>query len=241
MKKQVYSIIGIVVVAVAAGVGIILLTSFSAPREDVENLSNKQTIELPSPSTESEVSVEEAIFSRTSVRSFADAPLNQREVGQLLWSAAGKTVDGVTGATRAYPSAGGIYPLETYLVAGEVENLAPGVYRYDWANHELIKIVSGDQRGDLTRAALGQRIIADAPATLVLTGDTARTGRRYGSRGEDRYVPMEAGGAGQNIHLQAETLNLGTVIIGAFDDNQVQSALGGIDELPLYIMPVGHK
>ncbi len=208
---------------------------------EITELEAEDIIELPEPRRRSDVSVEEAIYSRRSTRSYADRPLTLPETAQVLWAAVGRTVNGVTGATRAYPSAGGIYPLTVYLVAGEVEGLEPGVYRYDWQRHGLQPVAGGDRRAALARAALGQGAIQRAPASLVFTGDFARTRRRYGSRGEERYVPMDMGGAGQNVHLQAEALELATVVIGAFNDSGVREVIAGAEGEPLYIMPLGGK
>lgn len=194
---------------------------------------------LPTPKHKGEVSVEEAIFNRRSIRRYKDEPLTLEEVSQLLWAAGGKTIDGVTGATRAYPSAGGIYPLEIYLIAGDVEGLASGIYHYKWRDHSVDLTEDGDVRKELTEAALGQGMVARAPMSLIFTAVYKRTSARYGQRGEARYVPMDMGGAGQNVHLQAEALGLGTVIIGAFNDQAVKKVLGIQDEEPLYIMPVG--
>ena len=97
----------------------------------------------------------------------------------------------------------------------------------------------GDLRGVLSKSALGQRMVDDAPISLIFTAVSARTERRYGRRGITRYLGMDVGGAGQNVHLQAEALGLGTVIIGAFGDEAVKKALGVTGEEPLYIMPVG--
>lgn len=202
---------------------------------------SKNTVSLPPPKHSGKVSVEEAIFKRRSIRSYKNEPLTLQEVSQLLWAAGGKTIDAVTGATRAYPSAGGIYPLEIYLVAGEVEGLAQGIYHYNWQAHTIKRIVEGDRRQQLMRATLRQRAIADAPASIVITAVYSKTISKYGKRGEVRYVHMDTGGAGQNIYLQAEALGLGTVIIGAFQDKVVKEILGVKGEEPLYIMPVGKK
>jgi len=202
-------------------------------------IAGGKKISLPSPKHKGNISVEEAIFKRRSIRHYKDGPLTLEEVSQLLWAAGGKTIDGITGATRAYPSAGGIYPLEIYLVAGDVEGLADGIYHYKWREHTIKLVKEGDLRRELMRAALGQRMVANAPVSLVFTAVYSRTTRRYGKRGEIRYVPMDMGGAGQNVHLQAEALGLGTVIIGSFRDGAVKEILGVENEEPLYIMPVG--
>jgi SagB-type dehydrogenase family enzyme len=208
-------------------------------RSPPEITGGGKSIRLPSPRYKSKVSLEEAIFKRRSIRRYKDEPLTLEEVSQLLWAAGGKTIDGLTGATRAYPSAGGIYPLEIYLVAGNVKGLTGGIYRYRWQDHTITLVKEGDFRKQLMLAALGQRMVANAPINLVFTAVFSRTTRRYGKRGEVRYVPMDVGGAGQNVHLQGEALGLGTVIIGAFIDVAVKKVLGVKDEVPLYIMPVG--
>ncbi|MGB2601695.1 MAG: SagB/ThcOx family dehydrogenase [Candidatus Omnitrophota bacterium] len=199
-----------------------------------------ETIELPDPKHEGSMSVEEAIYKRRSIRNFSDEALTLQEVSQLLWAAGGRTVDGMTGPTRAYPSAGAIYPLEVYLVAGNVVGLNDGVYRYEWRKHQLKLIKKGDLREQLYKAALSQRMVEVAPATIVITAQHAKTARRYGQRGVTRYVSMDTGHLGQNIHLQAESMGLGTVMIGAFIDKDVAKVLGTEEEMPVYMMPVGY-
>jgi len=199
-----------------------------------------KTIKLPAPQIKGRVSVEEAIFKRRSVRRYKKAPISLKEASQLLWAAGGKTIDGITGATRSYPSAGGIYPIEIYLVAGNIMGLENGIYHYDWADHTLTPIKTGNYRKELMKAAWGQLMVETAPASIVFTAIYEKTTDRYYDRG-NRYVPMDVGGAGQNVHIQCESLGLGTVIIGALNDKAVKKLLGRDKETPLYIMPVGKK
>jgi len=203
-----------------------------------ETAPQGETIQLPPPRHRGELSVEEAIFKRRSIRGFTDEPLTLEEVSQLLWAAGGKTIDGITGATRAFPSAGGLYPFEIYLVAGNVEGLPDGVYRFGWREHTISLVKEGDFRAELMVASLRQGFVAQAPVSIVWVGNFARIRMAYGARGIDRYISMDVGGAGQNVHLQAEALDLGTVIVGAFHDAMVQEILG-TTLTPLYIMPVG--
>jgi SagB-type dehydrogenase family enzyme len=193
-------------------------------------------VTLPAPRMESGTSVEEALRTRRSVRSYRQEPLTLAEIGQILWAA-----QGITGAggLRTVPSAGALYTLEILVAAGEVTDLDPGVYRYHPAGHALTRIQEGDVRRDLARAALGQPTVEEAPAVLVITAFPNRTTGKYGERGI-RYIHMEAGHCAQNVYLQATSLGLGTVAIGAFDDRQVTDTLG-LDEgeEPLYLMPVG--
>jgi len=128
-----------------------------------------------------------------------------------------------------------------YLVAGHVDSLAGGVYRYLPQGHRLQGVVMGDVRAALAIAARGQRWIADAPALVVIAAQPARTAARYGARAE-AYVAMEAGAAAQNLLLQAAALGLGGTLVGAFDDAAVRRSLALAEtEQPLVIVPVGHK
>ncbi len=182
------------------------------------------------------MSVEEAIAKRRSIREFTTQPLTLEQVSQLLWSAQGLTSpDGL----RAAPSAGATYPLETYLVVGRVVGLSPGVYRYLAAQHALEKHLDGDKRSELAIACLSQSWVREAPVSIVLSAVFERTTKRYGKRGV-QYVHMEVGHVAQNVYLQATALKLGTVIVGAFEDERVSRCLGlPQSEVPLAVLPVG--
>jgi SagB-type dehydrogenase family enzyme len=189
-------------------------------------------VRLSKPNSKGSVSIEEVLHRRRSVRDYKRISLSLEEVSQLLWAGSGKNL-----YRRTSPSAGATYPLEIYLVAGEVEGLESGVYHYSITKHSLEKTKEQDVRRGLCRAALEQRMIERAPISMIIAADYARTTGHYGQRGM-RYVHMEAGHVGQNVSLQAVALNMGTVMIGAFDDKQVKEILE-IEEEPLYIIPVG--
>ena len=195
-------------------------------------------IALPAPALRGKISVEQALAGRRSVREYREEPLSLEEVSQLLWAAQG--VNGPRGR-RTAPSAGALYPLEVYLLAGLVEGLPAGVYRYDPEGHTLAPVLQGDRRAELGRAALDQMWLGSAPAVVVITAVFARTTSKYGRRGI-QYVHMDVGCAAQNVYLQVEALGLGTVFVGAFYEARVRRALGIPDhEIPLAIMPVGRQ
>jgi len=201
--------------------------------------SNPQlVIKLPSPQLKGKMSLEEAIASRRSVRRYRSEPLTPSQLSQILWSA-----QGITGAgrLRAAPSAGATYPLEIFAFIGKqaIEGLQAGIYHYDVDSHSLVLHQPGDLRKELARAALDEGFIANAPLDIVICALYPRTSYRYGRRGE-RYVHMEVGHVGENIHLQAVALGLATVEVGAFDDEEVREVLGVEEQIkPLYIMPIG--
>lgn len=193
-------------------------------------------INLPDPRLEDGASLNEALAARRSIRRFTTAPLPLHTVSQLLWAAQGVThPDGL----RTAPSAGALYPLELHLLAGAVQGLEAGIYRYHPTDHRLQRTVSGELRTELADAALGQDWIRQAPAALVIAGVYERTSRKYGARAQ-RYVHIETGHVAQNILLQAVGLGLGGTAVGAFDDSALQRLLRlPEDEQPLLVIPLG--
>ena len=224
-----------VIVVVFSFVNVTLLNAAGGERMADE----KEKVILPKPRYKSNISVEEAISKRRSVRSYLDKSLELEEISQLLWAAQGITDD--KKKFRAAPSAGALFPLEVFLVIGNVSLLEDGIYRYDPFNHEITKLKEGDYRNDLSLAALGQSCVKNSAISIVFAGVYDRITRKYGERGI-RYTYMEAGHAAQNVYLQAEALGLGTVVVGAFIDDKVKDVIGmKEEETPLYILPVGKK
>ncbi len=196
-----------------------------------------ESFQLHEPSLKGTISIEECLKRRRSVRNYRDEPLTLDEVSQLLWAAQG--ISDKKRGFRTAPSAGALYPLEVYIVVGSVENLPPGVYKYIPDKHELLKIFQGDMRDELCNAALGQTFVRKGALVVVFAAVYERTTRKYGQRGI-RYVHIEVGHSAQNLYLQAVSLGLGTVAVGAFYDDKVRQILDMPDfEVPLYIMPVG--
>lgn len=208
----------------------------------------RQTIvKLPPFQLKGKVSLEETIVRRRSVRRYRREPLDLFQLSQILWSA-----QGITGSrgSRAAPSAGATYPLEIFVVVGKQsiiaketerapEELQAGIYHYEPDSHSLSLGKAVDLRPDLARVTLNQEFIVDAPLAIVICALYHRTSYRYGRRGE-RYVHMEVGHVGENIHLQAVALGLATVEVGAFRDEEVREVLGLEEQIkPLYVMPVG--
>lgn len=190
---------------------------------------------LPQPGIDQGIPLERVIFERYSLRRFSNKSLALHQISNLLWAAGGKSR-----RRRTIPSAGATYPLEFYLITGEncVETLEGGIYLYEWEQHALKLKKGGDFRKELAVASLGQEFIIQAPASILISAKYERTTSHYGHRGI-RYVHMEAGHACQNIHLEAGSLGLGTVVVGAFDDEELK-AIVGIEEAPLALMPVGY-
>jgi SagB-type dehydrogenase family enzyme len=195
-------------------------------------LHSQYFINLPSPAQKGKMSLEETLKNRKSVRNFSATPLTKEELSQLLWAAQGTTRNW---GARTAPSAGALFPLEVYVVLKE------GVFHYSSREHRLARSLEQDVRNQLAYAALGQDCVQKAPAIFVIAAVYERTARKYGNRAE-RYVKMEAGHAGQNLLLQAVSLGLEAVPIGAFQDEKVKQVLNlPSNHEPLYLIPVGKK
>jgi SagB-type dehydrogenase family enzyme len=189
-------------------------------------------IELPAPRTEGDLSLEQALLERRSVRGFTAEELTLQELSQLLWAAQGVTA---SWGGRTAPSAGALYPLEVYAATPE------GLYHYLPKGHRAEIVSTSDLRAALSAAAGGQEAVADAPAVFAITAVPARTEAKYGERAE-RYVQLEAGHVAQNVLLEAVALGLGGVPIGAFSDDEVARVLRlPSGEGPLYLVAVGHS
>ncbi|PIU41320.1 MAG: nitroreductase [Candidatus Omnitrophica bacterium CG07_land_8_20_14_0_80_42_15] len=190
-------------------------------------------IELPKPKLKGEMSVEEAIAKRRSKRKFTSYELSMEEISQLLW--AGQGITDSAKKLRAIPSAGALYPLEIYIVKKD------GFYHYIPQGHKLELLKSEDLRGGLTGATWGQNFISEAPISIVICAVRSRVTSKYGLRG-GRYVDVEVGHAAENIHLEAVSLGLSSVPVGAYSDESVSRLLElPPDHEPIYIIPVGRE
>jgi SagB-type dehydrogenase family enzyme len=198
-------------------------------------------ISLPTPALTGNLSVEAAIKNRRSVRQYSNQSVTLANVSQILWAAQGIT--DTQNNLRAAPSAGQVYPLEVYVIAGpNVSGLQEGVYHYVPSNNTLEMYMNGDLRSDLAGIANGQPWVKQAQLDILITGDYQKMIDKYPDKAlSTRFVDLEAGHAGENIYLQAEALGLATVSLGSFNENQlIQRFELPSNETPLYIFPIGH-
>ncbi len=200
-------------------------------------------VELPEPARASGVDALEAIRRRRSRREYAARPIGLAELSTLLYYSVGVTGWEFDWPLRAYPSAGGLQPVEAYVVSESVEGLEPGLYHYQARDHALCVLRTGS--GLLRRLAdicLAQEHVAEAPAAIAFTVVYQRTASRYHARGY-RYALLDAGGVMENLYIAAEALGLATVAVGAFYDEELCEFLG-VDcytEFPVLVMPVGRR
>lgn len=188
---------------------------------------------------------------RSSVRNFSTEPVSINLLSALLHHAAGEREQG-RGATvgdgrhtvrfRMSPSAGGLYPIETYLALQRVEGCPPGLYHHDLAHHALERLGGPELASALGSKLLQEDAASSAAALVVLTAVFPRTEIKYGARGY-RFALLECGHLMQNLYLVATALQLGFCAIGGFYDDELHTILDvdGVDEAALYVAALGHR
>lgn len=199
-----------------------------------------EKFELKKPSFKNSINLYDIIKRRRSVRSFMGEKLESQVFSDIIWSGHGITLTTEQHQFRAAPSAGALYPIESYCVINQVEGFKPGVYHYQVPYHNLVLIKEGNYGIELARAALGQRMIAEAAFNIVWSAMVERSKWKYDQRAY-RYIYLDAGHIAQNVALAAVSSGLGSCQIGAFFDEEVNRIIevDGEQEFALYISAIG--
>lgn len=197
-------------------------------------------IELPPFEPSRPLSLDQALKHRKSVRDFQAKPISKGQLSYLLWASTGiqRIEDGYE--FRTAPSAGALYPIETYVVVNNVSKLEAGIYHYSIQAHQLAQLGQGDLRRAIATAALGQGMCAAAAAVVVWSAVFERCKWKYGQRAY-RYIYLDAGHIAENLALAAVSLGLGSCEIGALYDDQVNAIMGidGVEESVVCMALVG--
>ncbi len=182
------------------------------------------------------------IENRRSVRKYAQEPLSLEHLAFLLWASQGVTGQAGRYLFRSTPSAGALYPVETYLSAHSVAGLAAGLYHFDVQHFALDPLTEGDQAEAVARACLDQSFMAQAPVVFLWTGVFRRAMHKYGNRGV-RYILLDAGHICQNMMIAAEAVGCGSCAVAAIYDSEINQLLQIDDEEEsiLYAAAVGKK
>ena len=201
---------------------------------------DKPSLALPTPEPAVTSSVDQALRQRRSIRSYSDRPISIEQLSYLLWASTGLQRRERNFEFRTAPSAGALYPIETYVVVNNVENVPQGLYHYSIKQHTMEELQTGDIRQAITAAAMGQRICSQAAVVFIWTAIFQRTKWRYQDRAY-RYIYLDAGHIAQNLALSATSLGLGSCQIGALFDEEVNEIVGvdGIEESTIYMTVAG--
>lgn len=194
---------------------------------------------LPAPGGPN-TTLDQVLRLRRSVRDFEARPVPLQDLAYLLWASTGITRRERGYEFRTAPSAGALYPVETYLAVNNVQGLAPGIYHYSIRDHALELVRKGKMGEEVARAALDQDMCARAPLVLMWTAIFERSRWKYDQRAY-RYIYLDAGHVAENLALAAVALGLGSCQIAAIYDEEVNELLGvdGEEESALYLSAVG--
>ena len=179
---------------------------------------------------------------RRSHRRYGEELLSDREVAMLLWAAQGVTARAGSALLRTTPSAGALYPLETYVAVEKVDRLERGLYHFDVGRFELAWLSAVPLGREIAHAALEQSFLVQAAAIFLWSAVFRRNMAKYGHRGL-RYILLDAGHLCQNLLLAAEAMGLAACPVATFYDDELNDLLGldGEEEAVLYLAAVGRK
>jgi SagB-type dehydrogenase family enzyme len=200
-----------------------------------------EQIELPIQFPEPSLDLIEILKTRASLRHYSSKSLQLDQLAFLLWASTGIRQSQRAREFRVAPSAGALYPIETYILVNKVEGLAEGIYHYNIASHTLEQMALGNFAEDLANAALEQKMCIDAPVVFIWTAIFERSRWKYKQRAY-RYIYLDAGHIAQNLALSATSIGLGSCQIGAIFDDEINKLLGidGTEESAIYLSVVGH-
>jgi SagB-type dehydrogenase family enzyme len=212
-----------------------------APAHPYKQYAEAEKFKLPT-DWQMDKSLHESLQYRRSCRRYADTPLSMENLAMLLWASQGISGRAGNFFFRTAPSAGALYPVETYLSIHHVESLSPGLYHFQPAEFALEMMSKGFAGQRVAEAALGQNFMAKAGVVFIWSAILRRNFSKYGHRGL-RYVMLDAGHICQNLLLAGESLGLGACPVAAFYDDQLNRLLGldGEEESVIYLAAVGVK
>lgn len=208
--------------------------------QNFKNYPESERFQLPQPDLSRPADLWQCLARRRCERDTTADTLSLNEMATLLWAAQGVTARVGIHLLRTAPSAGALYPFETYLYVDHVEDVPQGLYHLDVADFALERLKEGNFNRDMTAACLSQPAVRRAAAVFIWTAMMLRCMVKYRDRAV-RYIPMDLGHVCQNVQLAATAMDLGSCPIGAFFDDEINRLLeiDGEDETALYLITAG--
>jgi SagB-type dehydrogenase family enzyme len=196
--------------------------------------------------TQDAAALERVLLARRTVRRFSRRSVSLEDLAALVrgtWGETGWLDGGPIGRliAKTSPSAGGLHPIECYVLAWNVRGLRAGLYHYDVRNDELRRLRAGDFRRDAVRAAAGQRWVAGAAFLCVMTAVFGRALWKYADEVAYRTLWLDAGHLCQTFVLLATSRRLGAFQTAALKESFLEGLIGldGVREFPLYLCGAG--
>ena len=213
---------------------------FIPATKQFKNYPEVERLQLPEPDLRRQANLWQSLAKRRSERDYTTDPLSIDELSRLMWAAQGVTAHAGIHLLRTPPSAGALYPFETYLYIDRVEEVTQGLYHFNVVDFSLECLQDGSFNQLITRACFNQPVVRRAAVVFVWTAMMLRCMVKYRDRAM-RYIPMDLGHVCQNVQLAATAMDLGSCPIGAFYDDDINELLGvdGEEETVLYLATVG--
>lgn len=220
-----------------------------SPRDDLGSMPSPdhfktyrdvERLQLPEPDLSEPANLWDCLAKRRSERNTTQDPLSVDELARLLWAAQGVTARAGMYLLRTAPSAGALYPFETYLYVDNVDGVSQGIYHFGVSEFALARLQEGNLNQEITAASLGQPVVRKAAVVFIWTAMMLRCMTKYRERAV-RYIAMDLGHICQNVQLAATGMGLGSCPIGAFYDDELNKLVGvdGEEETVLYMVTVG--
>ena len=211
------------------------------PPELYKSYPNSKKINLDFPKVFSKISLNEVLNKRRSIRNFSEKSITKQQLSSLLWASTGIQRKELGFEFRTAPSAGALYPIETYLIINRVKDIPNGIYHYSIKDHLLEELKIGDFGIDISKAALDQDMCKKAAAVFIWTAIFNRSKWKYSERAY-RYIYLDAGHIAENFALTATALSLGNCQIAALYDDEVNEIIyvDGGSESVIYMSVVGN-
>jgi len=208
--------------------------------ETFKTYPQAKTYPLPSPDLSLPSSFWNLLQARRSCRRYDSSPMTNKDISQLLWACQGITGQAGNFFFRTAPSAGALYPLETYVALNKCQDIPVGLYHFNIRDFCLEQLEIDPQGEKLASAAIHQAFLNKASAVFIWSTVFRRNMAKYGDRGM-RYICMDAGHICQNLLLAAEAIGRGACPVAAFCDQEINTILGidGNEESALYMASVG--
>ena len=211
-----------------------LVEAYGAPPEPVlERGQPHQALALPKARSDL---LDEALFKRYTGRNFdPSASLPLAVAARLLQRTFGAQTQrmmapGAFVLKKASPSAGGLHPIEAYVLARRVEGVAPGLYHYHSAKHTLEPLGELDDAGAATlasQAVADQHWFVDAPMMVVMSARVLRNFWKYRNHAKAlRAITLDAGHLSQTFYLLAAEAGMPAFVTAAINEAVIERAFG---------------
>lgn len=173
---------------------------------------------------------------RESKRIFFEEPLSLENLSSILSSC--RIIDfRREPERRTYPSGGGRFPIELYVLSYNVNSLDEGAYHYNFKNNSLEVLLKQKFKD---KRKLTSPYLENVAASIFLTSVMSRAEVKYGLRSYF-YSYLEAGHIGQNIQLKCTEVGIGSCPVSGFIDDEIIKILDLTDgEIPIYSVSVGN-